>query len=94
MPGTGVSLRDRLIFAFTMSDHLEAISLFELFMEEGDETDLARALALLDTSQIRISEILPRIQLFKADPRRKAMAIMSIRKYFGLPLIPGPVCRR
>ena len=63
-------------------------------MEEGNEADLQQALTLIDEHKIKFNDIMEEIQDFKADPQLKAKAITTIRKHFGLSLIPGAVCQR
>ena len=77
-----------------MAGSNDVINLFECFMEEGDETDLKNAMALLDNSDIKLADLLQHVKNFKADPRLKALTMASIRKHYGLPLIPGAVCQR
>lgn len=72
----------------------EIISLFECFMEEGEKTDLDKAMALLDSSDINLAELLQHVKAFKADVKLKAQTMAAIRKHYGLPLIPGAVCQR
>ena len=70
------------------------ISLIELYMEEGNDADLHQALELIDQHKVKFNEIMEAIQDFKAEPQLKARAINTIRKHFGLSLIPGAVCQR
>jgi hypothetical protein len=77
-----------------MTNSKEVISLFECFMEEGEETDLNKAMALLDTSDIKLADLLQHVKDFKADAKFKAQTMAAIRKHYGLPLIPGAVCQR
>lgn len=62
-------------------------------MEGGNESDLVAGLTLPDLSAISVAAILQCVLSFRGEPVYKAGATAAIRKHFGLPMIPGAVCR-
>jgi hypothetical protein len=69
-------------------------SLLEAFIEEGDNKALDEALRLVGETQFNITGLLQHLENFRGDLPRKRRAISLVRKQLGLPMIPGPVCRR